>query len=634
MKKIYSFIAIGLASFTISQAQNAVKNALPLSANGKEKANSKNLLPLKSIQNDGIAKAAPFWTDDFSVPAKWDISHAAGTSGDWVIGTAVPAGSFPLDPITSTTASNGYALFDSDLLCTNNQIADLTTASPINCSGHPSVLLKFQQTYRRFDDSTFVFVSTNGTIFTKFTVNGLIGNNNPQVNPETITLNIGSVAGNQPAVWIRFQFWSPSSYTSGPGGAPGCGYSWMIDDVTLEDAPANDLVLSTAIGFDLSQVPSNQNYASNFAGIVTNAGGFAQTNTKLNIKVNKNGSNVFDQNGTIYGSFGSGLTDTLFEPTNYTTNGVGSYTTVFTVSSDVTDNVPVDNILSQDFMVTDSVFARDAGFNANLTGQSNGTVTGTGESNPYSMGNYYSNSASGSVTATSITFAVVNSTAGLVNTVGETVRAVLYSIVPNSNPINAFEVAASSDHVITLAEVTDLSTATALNYITLPLDNPYTMNAGSEYFAVVEYLGNTSPKNVFIATSESNLFKAAGTSWLYDPTANTPGWFYFGAITPVVRLNVDFTVGVKDIESNQQKTTCYPNPTTGISTISYSITETADATVKITDVTGKLVGNYTQKNQPSGNHNFQVDLSNLPKGIYSYTLNAGNYVANERIVLR
>ena len=182
------------------------------------------------------APSSAFWSDDFSVPANWTISNQAGNSDDWVIGTTGPTGSFAIPAITSTTASNGFALFDSDLLCSGNQIADLTTANSISTIGHNVVQLEFQQYYRRFDDSTIVFVSTDSINWTAFPVNyTLLNNDFVSANPEVVTMDISSVAANQATVWLRFEFYSPSTYV-GPAGLPGCAYAWMIDDVKLSES--------------------------------------------------------------------------------------------------------------------------------------------------------------------------------------------------------------------------------------------------------------------------------------------------------------------------------------------------------------------------------------------------------------
>ena len=46
-------------------------------------------------------------------------------------------------------------------------------------------------------------------------------------NPEIVSINISSTAGNQPSVWFRFRYegqWD---------------YAWMLDDVSLTETPDN-----------------------------------------------------------------------------------------------------------------------------------------------------------------------------------------------------------------------------------------------------------------------------------------------------------------------------------------------------------------------------------------------------------
>lgn len=226
MKKLLLGICV-LASAQLSIAQDLIHVV-------KHNAKSHNLNVSTARGIRPVPSVASFWSDDFSNAANWTISNQTGNSDNWVIGTTVPSGTFPIPAITSTSAANGYAMFDSDLLCSGDQIADLTTANSINCSSESSVVLTFEQYYRRYDDSTFVFVSVDNVNWTKFPVNQSYPNNVlSATNPEVVTVDITSVAANQATVWIRFQFWSPSTYTTGPGGAPGCGYAWMIDDVAL-----------------------------------------------------------------------------------------------------------------------------------------------------------------------------------------------------------------------------------------------------------------------------------------------------------------------------------------------------------------------------------------------------------------
>ncbi|MFN8154499.1 MAG: T9SS type A sorting domain-containing protein [Bacteroidia bacterium] len=271
MKKLLLGICV-LASAQLSIAQDLIHVV-------KHNAKSHNLNVSTARGIRPVPSVASFWSDDFSNAANWTISNQSGNSDNWVIGTSVPSGSFAIPAITSTSAANGYALFDSDLLCSGDQIADVTTANSINCSSESTVTLSFEQYYRRFDDSTFVFVSVDNVNWTKFPVNEAYANNQSSAtNPEVVTVDISSVAANQATVWIRFEFWSPSTYTTGPGGAPGCAYAWMIDDVALNggtvsgtfDDCANAEDINSAFGGAVGVVNSVGPYDNSTATVGVN----------------------------------------------------------------------------------------------------------------------------------------------------------------------------------------------------------------------------------------------------------------------------------------------------------------------------------------------------------------------------
>jgi hypothetical protein len=243
MKKIYLLIlslGIGLSGFAQDQA-----------ANQKSKYVKSSARPIgttvKKSTATNAAKGQVLWSDDFSADSNWTRNSPVGDSL-WKIGTTGPSGGFAILPINSTTAFNNFAIFDSDLYCTFDQIANITTAKPINLSTAPGALLRFEQYYRRYWDSTFVFVSIDRVNWVKFSVNKNLINNefsagSDLINPDVVEVNISSVAALQDSVWIRFQFYSPNSLNTT---LAGCGYAWMIDDVSISIPPAVDAQLVDA----------------------------------------------------------------------------------------------------------------------------------------------------------------------------------------------------------------------------------------------------------------------------------------------------------------------------------------------------------------------------------------------------
>ena len=153
---LISFLSSAVA-LTAQKAETAAFSAVKNNAKFTQSA---------PVQTSGSSNREVVWSNDFSVPADWTIANeigsGSGADDNWVIGTNGPAGAFAIDDILSTSAANGFALFDSDLLCsTNGQIANLTTTNMIDCSAYSELVVEFEQQYRRFYDSTLVFVSNN-----------------------------------------------------------------------------------------------------------------------------------------------------------------------------------------------------------------------------------------------------------------------------------------------------------------------------------------------------------------------------------------------------------------------------------------------------------------------------------------
>ena len=176
------------------------------------------------------------WCDDFSTPANWSII-ANGYTDVWSIQTAAPTGTYsgPMGAIASTSGGN-YALFDSDALgaAGDNQWTSITNATGINCSSYGVVNLTFQENYRKYYDSTLVYVSSdNFATSTRYVLHSTYANNDASGNPATVTLDISSAAAGKSSVKVRFTFRSTQNMNS----QAGWGYAWEIDDVCLTGAP-------------------------------------------------------------------------------------------------------------------------------------------------------------------------------------------------------------------------------------------------------------------------------------------------------------------------------------------------------------------------------------------------------------
>ena len=570
----------------------------------------------------GVIKTNPtvqsvIWSDDFSVPSTWTTTAVAGVDL-WAIGTTGATGGYSITAINSTTKANGFATFDSDLKCGGNEIADLTTATSINCTGHSFVLLKFQQQYRRFYDSTFVFISNNGTSWTKYIVNETLKNNDLcSSNPELVSLNITPTAGNQATVWVKFQFYSPSSL----GASAGCGYSWMIDDASIIDMPANDMKIDnnfadfgSRFGGSYSRIPKTQVLPVSFGAALSNQGSSVQTNAKLNVNISNGSTSVYNQTSTIIATVPYQHLDTLLIPTPSFTPAAQSltYTVTYSVSQTETETATelLNSSLTRTIVINDTVFARD-----------NGIVSGDISSNYFTGGSGVDGSEianlyefSVDATASSVSAFIHSST-----TNGTSIAANIYLLSPNGT---IAQIASSAPYSIS-------GTANKNKWVTLPLNT--FLSKDSTYLASILAAGITSTATIVVLGEDKATFQRQGVSWVNLPGSATP-WGTIAEL-PMIRLNIKpGFVGINELENKgfalNQNT---PNPFSKDATVSYQLIKDAHTvTFTVTDVMGRVVSSE-KTNANTGTHT--VKLGAYAAGVYYYTLNVdGNTITKKMIV--
>ncbi len=337
--------------------------------------------------------------------AKWEYrgttttpSNATGSRGAYA-GTAA-TGQLP---IQSTTAANGFVVFDSDFLdnagiagnfCGTGSIAcaphvaNLETGV-INLLGHPTVDLLFTQYYRRFAGAggvqtvpaTYLDFSTDGgvTWSGNVTLNAGIAVNSATARNSAIAVSIGQYVGNQANVKIRFRF-------------DGDYYFWQMDDIKIistpknrltftagsDGSPAQDIVYgATQESARMGRMTLKQVRPIAFDANCFNSGQNAQTNVKLQMKIFNatTGAMVQTINSPIIASLASGDTATWSQLNTYTTSwtpsAVGRYDFTYNL---VSDSVSIASDTLGSVFVTDSVMSLDNGNWDNSIGASSNTT--------------------------------------------------------------------------------------------------------------------------------------------------------------------------------------------------------------------------------------------------------------------
>ncbi|MFC2103258.1 T9SS type A sorting domain-containing protein [Bacteroidota bacterium] len=77
----------------------------------------------------------------------------------------------------------------------------------------------------------------------------------------------------------------------------------------------------------------------------------------------------------------------------------------------------------------------------------------------------------------------------------------------------------------------------------------------------------------------------------------------------------------------------YPNPFNPSTKIRFSISDFRFTNLKVYNVLGKLVATLINKELEAGNYNFDFNASDLPSGIYYYSLTAGTFTETKKMIL-
>lgn len=490
------------------------------------------------IVSAGPCLAQNIWTEDFangvlgnniSSPSTWTQS---GTHTIWNYDTNGPSGQYSLNtaPLASTTASNGFMIFDADLAnpggTLNDKAGDLISPE-IDLSGVGSyVTLEFQHHFRYCcaDPTTplRVGVSSNGgATWSLYDVkDGNTANIIPD-NPIVRRLTLYAQYPYTANMKIKFAF-----------GATGVShYYWEVDDVRIFLTPDNNLEMESAYHHDYISdlnytiTPITQTLPMDLGANIRNFGATVQSSTQLKIDLNYNGNVVHNQ-GSAPASFGLGQQSMVWINTGYTPSNIGVYTANYRVENQPqVDDSPENNAITNTFEISDVRWAKDDGLHK---GSRLGDFTNlAGNPTPFIIANrFFPTSAGDSAYSVSAAF-----DAG--TTVGQQVKAVIYRYVGPSQVTDWTLV--GSSNLVTLTSNHITSTTGTPRWVNIDLTTAVPMLQGVPYMVGIEHQ-NTGSARVYVVCNGSN--KDGGLRVWRD--YGGAGWYSTSTAenVPLIRLNL------------------------------------------------------------------------------------------------
>jgi len=582
-----------------------------------------------------------FFSEDFDggIPAEWTAMEVQGNGqafSNWEATTVGPTGAFAINPLMSTTADNGWVIFDGDANCGGNQDAWLITP-PVDCSDKSVVFLAAEHYYRKFQDNISIMVGTDLAdmdnwgqvpLFPDLGANSFSdGSANGAVNPDALSVNISEFAANTAGVYVAFRF------------VGGCDYSWQVDDVTLTDEdprPDNEIRVNPFFATSTTAVsPLSQVDPVYFLADVQNFGSTAQTGVSLNAKVELEGTEVFSAD-LAYGEIAvDSLAENQLFPESYTPTETGAYTVTYTLTADNEDDVPENNVQTYNFVVSDSTFARNTSpANPNRIAWQNDT-----DPHIWAYGTHYHIGDATGLYSRYLSFNV-----GADSDAGEVIIFQLYKWIDGADETGPIDVDPEEREVVgfILYEVTGnesdntiismpFASLTGSDQIELESDTEYVINMeytegvpgsdieigfatdldyGAVNFLHSEFLGQIRESEFLTTTDGGDLSDSPfGTTSFGSDTSPALSWSIGEALPTSVQTSLPAT----------EKVAVSPNPAVEETIINLDLSEmSSEVRISLIDLSGRKVVVNTLTDVQNVQHS--LDLSNVLPGIYSVNI--------------
>ena len=557
----------------------------------------------------------PAWTTSGNDADVWQYD-LDGSNGDY-------AGDDPY-VIESESAANGFMIFDADgsnaglPVSAYSEKKGQLTSPYIDLSNDSNVTLSFEHAYRWccFSSHELVVSINDGSGWeaaSSFQVNEL-GTVNVLSGTVKVEIIITEIAALKDSVQVRFD-WALDEETASH-------YFWMIDDVKIikTQAYASNIltsynrVPSTYFGGTSYRVMPFEQISSTayfFGGIVENVGYNNLDSVRIYAEIDNDQFSSQSDGVSIL----SASKDTMFTNDGFTPSAVGDYTASIygkDENGDESYNIMTDTLI-QNFSVSEYIYARDNGDNANSFGRY--TLNGDGSRQYGNVFDIYTTSTLYSVKLRLDERTTANALGSIrINTVDPTSGEV--SFLTESEQIN-------------LGEHTG-------EWFDVSFDPPLILDAGQVILPTV-FANYNGVDTVFMSTSGSN--PNNGESLVQDidgiQDGIDPGTWLYTTFAPCVRLNFDPSIiGVNvglDEKINLADFQIYPNPNNGKFNISINDNLNRQNIVVIKNIIGQTV--YSEIASNSSINSF--DLSRLKKGIYMVSLvNEQIKISTKKIIIK
>jgi hypothetical protein len=129
----------------------------------------------------------------------------------------------------------------------------------------------------------------------------------------------------------------------------------------------------------------------------------------------------------------------------------------------------------------------------------------------------------------------------------------------------------------------------------------------------LDSLGNTDSLTFFLSSSDNGMYGM-----------NTPAYFCIDNLTLSTYMGIESYLSENDVA-------VYPNPSHDFTEIIYKTESPAFTEMRLTDISGREITSQ-RFHSMAGTNKFKIDLSDVPRGFYYITLQAGDNLITKKLI--
>jgi hypothetical protein len=552
-------------------------------------------------------------------------------------------------PLESTTSFNGFMIFDSNFWdeplpdgCAGTGSGeapsphDATLYTPsIDFSSETSVQLFFETYSRNFQGEVRIDVIADGD--TSKNVGELFS---------LLDLGVNTATGNGDVVGIDITNWAAGHSDVKVGiNFNGDYYFVMIDDLFFDAVPDYDYSLESVWNDDITEwfeyydLPLNQSHVL-APGMTIMSRGALPVDLTMEITITEPNGNV---QGPFTKVFANYPKDSLSASTYLETfkpTLIGEHTISYKVTSDFDDQdfSPNNNTAERKFNITEDLWS-DAF--TGPTASYYGAPDDAGTPDNVEFFQLYYTYAEAEVTGTDFLLFNDPNTPDEDVFEGDEFEVRLYSVDTAyyfANQVAEKDLAYTrlqtttisvEESMITQGLGVPLIPVTALfdEATTIAPDNVFAVsvfNSGGGFYRPAVTLPNDNPDG---SSTISSLVFSGSNNIPFTQTVR------FSNVNAWQRARVEPFISVSENELASQIGDAAPNPAKGNVTVAYSLLNTSNVSMTLTDLSGKVILTQNEGTKNAGNNKLTFDVSNLEAGVYFYSVNVDGTSTTKKLVV-